>query len=130
MSCVPMKLNNGFFTEDILNSGLDYAMDFGKNWLLPIQERLKNKYIFLTEESLNEYDLLCREAMNYGHNFIQQTLLKLHDDKATIKEVELKRHFINSVSNKYLWVNKSNLSKLFSQGCYYAWKDGLDDCIK
>lgn len=80
MSCAPIKFNIGFFNEAILNSGLDYAMDFGKSWLLPLQERLKNKYKFLTEKSLNKYDLLCREAMNYGHNFIQQTLLKSHNN--------------------------------------------------
>lgn len=125
-----MRLNNRISTEDILNSGLNYALDFGKNWLQPIQQRLKNKYKFLTEENLNEYDLLCREAMNYGHEFIYQTLQKLCDDNMTINEIELNRNFRDAIFNKYLWINKSNLSKMFSQGCYYAWKDGLSDCIK
>lgn len=50
---------------DVLNSGLDFAMEFGKDWLRPIQERLRAKFSDLTPSELDAYDRACREAMNF-----------------------------------------------------------------
>jgi hypothetical protein len=34
------------------------------------------------------------------------------------------RHWSQLVARQYPWMSDSNLKRLFSQGCYYAWKDG------
>lgn len=40
----------------ILNSGLQFSKEFGKDWLKPVQNRLKRKYGHLTMEQLDHYD--------------------------------------------------------------------------
>lgn len=51
----------------LLNEGLAMGMEFGTNWLQPIQKRLAKKHPQLSQAELDEYDRVCREAMNFGH---------------------------------------------------------------
>lgn len=115
---------------EILNSGLSFAMEFGENWLQPIQKRLLSKYDFLTSRQLDEYNATCTATMKNGHQFIYKSLADLFDSEGTIKESQLKENFKNFMLNEYPWIDKGNISRLFSQGCYYAYKDGLTDCLK
>lgn len=109
------------FENNILNEGLNIAMEFGENWLNPIQERLSKKYPKLDEEDLDYLNIYCREAMFEGHQFIPQIL---DDANKPILSDQLSELFSDFIRNKYNWINKENINRLFSQGCYYAWKDG------
>jgi hypothetical protein len=115
--------------DKILNSALDFAMSFGKDWLKPTQGRLSEKYNLLTEAELDKYDQISRTAMKNAQGYIYDLLSKLADDSQKIKEIQLKESFTNYISNNYSWIDKGNLSKLYSQGRYYAYKDGLDCAI-
>jgi hypothetical protein len=53
--------------EEILNTGLSLAMEFGADWLKPIQDRLSVKYPTLTQMERVWYNTICREAMEKGH---------------------------------------------------------------
>jgi len=114
---------------EILNSGLEFAMEFGKNWLKPVQQRLLSKYGVITQDELDKYDQVSREVMNSGHKYIYDSLSKLYDDQHKIGKDKLQEAFNAFILDKYKWVNQDNLSHLFSQGCYYAWKEGLASCI-
>jgi hypothetical protein len=116
--------------NEILNSGLDFAMEFGEHWLQAIQERLAKKYDFLHTEQLNHYDLMCRKAMKDGHKFMHNTLVALSKEKRTISSKELEAKLTSFMQSNYPWIDHSNLSRLFSQSCYYAYKDGLHHGIK
>ncbi|WEK18002.1 MAG: hypothetical protein P0Y49_14490 [Candidatus Pedobacter colombiensis] len=63
--------------------------------------------------------------MRIGHEFIYKSLADIFDKEETIKESQLKESFKNFMLNQYPWIDNKNLSRLFSQGCYYAHKDGL-----
>lgn len=115
--------------EQILNTGLTMAMEFGGNWRQPITDRLQRKYIYLTEHALEEYNTICRTAMDEGNQYIYNTLDRLFEVGSTITDTELKEQFGSSMRSQYDWISDSNLRKLYSQGCYYAWKDGLDTII-
>ncbi|MCO4294088.1 hypothetical protein NF867_14590 [Solitalea sp. MAHUQ-68] len=131
MNLFSKLFNNSDTSESvILNDGLKLAMEFGKNWLQPIQDRLKKKYRFLTLQELNDYDTICRQAMHKGHDFVYNTLTELYDVNQTISNNELKEKLKKTLLDQYPWINTSNLEALFSQSCYYAWKDGLTKCIK
>ena len=101
----------------ILNIGLGMALEFGENWLQPIQDRLRIKLPKLTKSELDKYDNICRDTMEAGQDSIYKICEK--GDKPTFKE--WKEQFLIS----FPWVDERNLKSIFNQGLYYAWKDGL-----
>ncbi|HLP20910.1 MAG TPA: hypothetical protein VK174_11445 [Chitinophagales bacterium] len=114
---------------EILNTGLVFAMEFGENWLKPIQQRLFKKYNYLTKEQLDNYNSICKAALNDGVRFMETTLEKISDQKQTIQEQELKDQLRVFMLAKYPWIDRNALAHLFNQGCYYNWKEGLSGAI-
>ena len=103
----------------IFNAGLDMAMEFGKNWLQPIQERLHVRFPQLSEADLDECNEQCQATMKFGHLELRECWRAANSQKNAAFEL-----FRNRVLELYPWVSAANLAHLFSQGCYYAWKDG------
>jgi hypothetical protein len=104
---------------EILNTGLDLAMEWGPNWLAAIQARLAERHPGLNAAELDAYDAACRTAMRWGHAQVAE-----HWQAANRDGDEASRRFEAAVREQYPWMSEKNLSHLFSQGCYYAWKDG------
>ena len=102
--------------EALLNEGLDLAMEWGKNWLKPIQERLAVHHPELSQDELNEINAICQSTMKFGHDYVYNLALKTGKDTKK-SDLEL------AMQSRYPWVNAKNISHLFSQGMYYAWKD-------
>ena len=102
-----------------LNLGLDFAMEFGENWMRPIQERLSKKHPELSQPELDQHDLVCRQAMNFGHNQLVTCWRE-----AQGRQSEAFQLFKKELQARYTWISDENLSRLFSQSCYYAYKDG------
>jgi hypothetical protein len=109
----------------VLNTGLTLAMEFGPNWLQPIPSRLSAIFPELSSEELHACDAICRTAMTDGHAFIMQTLAKSAANKTPIPEQEVAAAFQQFLHEKYDWITSDNAKHLFSQGYYYAWKEGL-----
>lgn len=55
-------------TDSTLNVGLMLAMEFGENWLEPIQARLRLRFPALSEREVSRCNTMCRAAMNFGRN--------------------------------------------------------------
>jgi hypothetical protein len=55
----------------ILNCGLHLAMEWGENWLRPIQQRLAKRFPQLTQSELYHYDSECRAAMEFGFSLLR-----------------------------------------------------------
>ena len=53
--------------EALLNDGLELAMDWGENWLAPIQDRLHQRHPQLNPQQLDELNEACQDAMKFGH---------------------------------------------------------------
>lgn len=105
--------------HDLLNAGLTLAMEFGENWLEPIQSRLAERFPELNARERNECDKVCRAAMRFGH---QQVAAALRVD---VSGGDAARAVFNDgVLARFPWIDDANLGHLWSQGCYYAWKDG------
>ena len=111
--------------SEILNSGLKFALEFGETWLKPINKRLSKKYPWLTLAELNYYNDVCVSIRESGHKFVYDVLENLEHDGKTIEEELLKSQLSTYVLDKYLWINQENINHLFSQSCYYAWREGL-----
>jgi hypothetical protein len=113
--------------EDILNHGLNLAMEWGKDWLQPIQSRLAKGYPKLTAKELDDYNKVCQEAMKAGHQLVDSLLSEQWKQNSwkTLEDVDsriLKPLFRKSMNTQYPWVSEENLGRLFSQGMYYALK--------
>jgi len=86
-----------------------------KNWLQPIQSRLALHFPYLSSSELDEYNFICKSAMDFSNKLVQ-SMVEIKGNKLSQKEWEEK------VLLSYPWINEENLERLFSQGMYYAWK--------
>ena len=103
--------------EALLNQGLRLAMEFGQNWLQPIQARLSLLHPELKPTELDRLNEICRSAMMHGHKVTYEQSAKL-GKAVSIQTVA------PVVRAKYSWINEENMGRLFSQGMYHAYKDG------
>jgi len=101
--------------DAILNYALELAQEWGEDWLMPIQERLGKAYPSFTRQELDRYNTIAQEAMFFGHNLVY----KAKEDGNDITKSEWQTVFLS----RYPWVDKRNLSHLYSTGSYYTWKD-------
>jgi len=115
--------------EAILNAGLDMAMEFGEDFRKPIQERLARKYSDLSPEQLDHYNSECTTAMHAGNQFVNDLLENLSGSGRTIPEPQLKSQLKSFMTPRYTWINQDNLDRLYSQSCYFAFKNGYDSGI-
>lgn len=106
------------------------AIEFGKHWLQPIQERLSKKFPHLSEEELDNYDQICRVAREIGSKDVYDKLSSICDSGGTIKENDLEDGFNQYMISQYPWISSENLRALFKQSCYYAWRDGLMNVVE
>ena len=110
-----MKTN---VSNKILNIGLDFSMEFGENWLKPINKRLQNKFPYLTSDELEECNTICNEVNKTANNFVYENPIK---GKPEIQFVDF-AEFENFMKQKFDWISIKNLKRLYSQSCYYAFK--------
>lgn len=103
---------------DILNCGLWLAMEWGENWLKPIQSRLAQEFPGLSPDELDQVNVICQAVMKFGNNLVYSMA---ETNRGQVDEGVWK----TAVSHQYPWVDDKNYGRLFSQGMYYAWKDGL-----
>jgi hypothetical protein len=101
--------------NEILNIGLSLAMEFGENWLKPIQSRLANQCPDLNSHELDEYNSTCQAVMKTSNNLVYSMMEK---DGLNVNQKDWEKTILRS----YPWINQGNRSRLFSQGMYYAMK--------
>jgi len=104
--------------ELLLNYCLDLAQEWGDFWLKPIQDRLGKAYPHLTPQELDHHNEIAQAAMKYGYDLVYSMA------ESEGKDVSQSIWQAN-YSARYPWVDKRNLSHLFSTGNYYAMKDGV-----
>jgi len=106
--------------NSLLNYTLELAQEWGDDWLKPIQERLGKAYPSFTQEQLENYNTIAQAAMKLGHDLVYNMAEKQGREKINQEQWEA------SYLSRFPWVDKKNLSHLFSTGMYYAMKDGIE----
>ena len=96
--------------EKIANEALHLAMEWGEDFMKPTQPRLRKLHPRLTRKKLDEYDAVARAAMNFGHNYLYDRPDSAFDT------------FAEEVRRQAPWASGENLSRLYTQGQYYAHK--------
>lgn len=100
-------------TKDILNAAMNISLEWGENWLKPINERLLAVYPNVSEEKAKEIDTYIRVAREDIFKVIEQYYLK------ELSEIQA----ISIIQEKYTFLDDDTLKRLFNQGMYYAWRD-------
>jgi hypothetical protein len=116
--------------ELILNHGYKLALEFGKDWLQPDNERLRKKYPNLSNKDLVKINAHVERLRSEASEFIYQRLEELTNDRKKISEKDLKIELNDWMINNHPWVSNENVKRTLTQGIYFAWKDGLTECIK
>src|SRR5262245_57312153 len=96
--------------DRIANEALHLAMEWGEDFMKPTQPRLKKRHPKLSKKELDEYDATARAAMRVGNSY-------LYDRPDSAFEP-----FVDEVRRHAPWASGENLSRLYSQGMYYAHK--------
>lgn len=120
-----MSLNKYPIDEKIFNTGVKMASEFGENLMQPIQDRLILQFAFLGRDHVDFYNKICAEARDEGHKFIYEQMAALAARSETISRTWSYAQFEVHMLAKYPFINEENLKHLYSQGCYYCWKDGI-----
>lgn len=116
--------------EEILNVGLKYLLEFGKNWMQPINRRLSKRFPHLTDAELEEFNRICEQVRNSSLNYMSEVLQFISDQQQGTTEKELKSKLTEWIKDQFPWVSRSNIKRIHSQGLYYGWKDGLTQFVK
>lgn len=93
-------------------------MEFGKNWLLPVNERLSELYPELTQKELTNCNEICKKVNESAHRVVYENPVK---NGAGIQFMDF-GSFKDNILGQYSWVSDENLERLYSQSCYYALK--------
>ena len=107
----------GLTPAALRNEGLDLAMDWGEQWLSPIQARLRERHPSLSAAELDAIDDDCRGAMRLGHETVHAFV---RDGTPALTPESL----LPIVRAKYPWISDENAQRLFQQSLYYATKAG------
>lgn len=82
------RVKKNYSEEEILNIGLDFSMEFGKNWLKPIQKRLSQKIPSISAEDLDKYNNICAKTRDDGNAILFSILDNIGENRSlTSKEL-------------------------------------------
>ena len=102
--------------EALLNEGLTLAMDWGEDWLSPIDNRLRERHPYLRADELANINDECQHVMRWGHELVH---VRLQDAKGVDAD-----DFARRVSERHPWIDQENMARLLTQSTYYAAKTG------
>lgn len=92
-------------------------MDWGENWLAPIQDRLRQRHPQLNPQQLDELNEACQGAMKFG----RATAYELAQAGGAQVAPEA---FAARVLAQYPWLSADNAERLQRQSLYFVWKAG------
>lgn len=107
---------------EILNKALSLALEFGPDWLKPVQERLSIFFPKLNKTELDQCETTSRKAREDSLKFFNQQLKKIKPASVSDQQQLLAIQTKSDISEKYPWINEENLNHLVSQAFYYSMK--------
>lgn len=108
-----MKIIEANFSDEVFNVALALSLEWGENFHQPIGSRLRAAYPEITEEQTEMLHHWCREVERYSFELIEKGYQRSNGQNGGTAIEEVKR--------AYPQINAENLSRLYSQGMYYAW---------
>ncbi|WP_053978612.1 hypothetical protein [Mangrovimonas xylaniphaga] len=82
-------------SDQILNDGLELHMEFGKNWLTDIDDRLAKKHPHLSKSDLRNTDRLCRKIAKFANDYVRKNPVIKLGKPTFINSSDFKTHLLN-----------------------------------
>ena len=101
------------FSVEILNVALAMSLEWGENWLAPINARIVAAYPALSAEDAQTLDLWCKEVSKFAYALVE----KDYPQNMAGNVGDAMHH----VARQYPQLDADNLARLYNQGMYYAW---------
>ena len=98
------------FTDELLNTALELATEWGENFRKPIPERIRQKYPDLTDAEIDALTIIARRA--------ESRIYELAEDELAGKLSEYE--IVLEAMREFTWLNSSNAGRLKNIGMYYA----------
>ena len=95
----------------IQNEALQLSLEWGENFMAPIQTRLRKSFPELTPDQADELEKSSRKIQSFAFALYEE----LYVERMTRAEVEAK------IKAAYAFLDEDNMARLYSQGMYYAW---------
>ena len=99
---------------EVLNKALNLSLEWGKEYLKPLNNKIMNAVPHMSGKDIEK-------VVAYITTVRDDILWKIYYDHYDSKSEDFFIDVQKETICKYSWINKSNLSSLHSQGCYYAW---------
>jgi hypothetical protein len=100
-------------STEIFQKAMDLSLEWGKEWLKPINDRIRATYPSLTEAEAEELNRKCKEIQKYCWDDL---CWKEADGLITQPKI------VAAMKARYPELSDANLNRLISQGYYYARK--------
>ena len=101
------------FPDELLNFALDLSLEWGKNWMSPINSRVRAAHPELSEQDAETLNNWCVEAREFAFAEVEKWYPLEVEDKS--------ERALETTRQKYPQIDEHNLSHLYNQGMYYAW---------
>ena len=98
------------FSDDLLNTTLELATEWGENFRKPIHDRIRARHPKLTDAEIDELTNIARRA--------ESRIYELAEDEMAGKLSEYE--IVPEAMREFKWLSSSNAGRLKNIGMYYA----------
>ncbi len=98
------------FSDELLNTALELATEWGENFRKPIHDRIRQKYPDLADTEIDELTETARCAESRIYTLAEDELA------GTLTEGEI----VTAAMREIPWLNAQNAGRLKNIGMYYA----------
>ncbi|MCA9643383.1 MAG: hypothetical protein H6718_10950 [Polyangiaceae bacterium] len=102
---------------ELANLSLRLALEWGEDWLVPIQERLSQIRPDLTQAQLDDCQADAKRVFDHALKLGREAL-KRHGLEGSAAADASRQALLEA----FPWLDEANLSRLVSQSLYYALK--------
>jgi hypothetical protein len=99
--------------DAIANAAMELALEWGPHFGEPIQDRLLKKFPAISRARADELEQFCKEVKRFAFDLYFDQVMpgKMSQSAAQAK-----------IKKRFPFLNRANLSRLDTQGMYYAHK--------
>lgn len=103
-------------SDALKNLALGLALDWGPDWLQPIQARLAGLAPELDAQQRDALNALAQRVMRFGRKAMEDAM-RLRGGQPAVPDLDALR---GRLGPEFGWIDHERLSRLHSQSAYYA----------
>ena len=98
-------------------------MEFGENWLKPIDDRIKNEYPMISNQRVDELNEIINDIRAYGLKLVLECIEGSKSEDEAFEKLENGRgNIFQLIRERVPGISEENVNKVYSQSIYYSRK--------